>query len=437
MRRIPAREGEQVADVDMVTAQLIRSRLVALRSELAPRLPFLGGDGNMPTVQNLVGSVQLRPDLVLDVSPKVAPGDNWAASLVDLLVDEKAHFAGRTQHAEIRPHQVLADTFARLYLEQVEVALRKDGPLQVMERVSNSSQRLAGKLDVTRWLLNRTLKPQEFPQELTVLTVDNDYTAALAWVAEALAARCVDPMLAGRLRALVPRLRPGLPEYVHVSPDVASRGVPPQWRAYGPAWITACAVLRRISPLHRSGFVDGLNLAVEPWPLLERLLHRSLASCVQLARAAGQNLSWAPQSRGPFLTPEAQPQRVQSAPEFESIHTPRHVEPDGLLREGSKLLATFESKYSIPTYSSTRGHFFQAVATAAAMGAPLSVLVYPGKSAPVVWRTHGFDGSPRSVVALGLGMYNYARGEGDRVRGRMLLDIVRGETAALPVVARN
>lgn len=429
MRRIPAREGQQVEHVDLETAQLIRSRLVALRSELAARTSFLSGDSVGPTIQNLVGSVQLRPDLVLDVSPKTVPDGNWAASVIDLIVDENAHFAGLTTNAEMSPHRVLADTFAHLYLEQIDDALRRDGPLQVMQRIQLSRQRLAGRLDVTRWLAQRTIKPHEFPQEVTVLTVDNDYTAALAWVAEALASRCIDPMLAGRLRAAVPRLRPGLPEHVHVSPDVASREVPPQWRAYEPAWVTACAVLRRISPIHRSGFVSGFNLAIEPWPLLERLLHRSLAACVRLGRADGSDLSWAPQSRSPFLKPVKEPGRQVTM--FDSVHTPRGVEPDGLLRDGDKLVATFESKYTIPSYPSTRSHFFQAVATAAAMGSPLSVLVYPDQSDPVVWRTHGFDGTPRTVVALGLGMYNYARGAGDRERGRTLLDLVRSESPFL------
>jgi hypothetical protein len=429
VRRIPAREGQQVEDVDLETAQLIKKRLVSLKDELSPRMPFLGGDSAMPTIQNLIGAVQLRPDLVLDVSPKTSPGESWATSVIDLIVDEQAHFAGLTTQAEMSPHQVLADTLARLYLDQLDDALRKDGPLQVMRRIPVSQQRLSGRLDVTKWLTQRIIKPHEFPQKITVLAVDNDYTAALAWVAEALASRCVDPMLAGRMRAAVPRLRPGLPEYIHVSPDVAARELPPQWRAYEPAWVTACAVLRQVSPLHRSGLVDGFNLAIEPWPLLERLLHRSLAACVRQGRSEGQDLSWAPQSRTPFLTPVKNAARGPAA--FEPIHTPRGVEPDGQLRDGDQLVATFESKYSVPTYHSTRSHFFQAVSTAAAMGSPLSVLVYPDQSEPVVWRTHGFDGTPRAVVALGLGMYSYSRGAGDRARGQLLLDLIRAEATAV------
>lgn len=425
MHRIPAQEGQQLEGVDLETAQLIRNRLIRLKDELAPRMPFLSGDSATPTIQNLIGSVQLRPDLVLDVSPKTLPSDNWAASVIDLIVDENAHFAGLTTQAEMSPHQVLADTFARLYLDQLGEALRMEGPLEVMERIQPSRQRLSGRLDVTRWVIQRLTKPHEFPQEMTVLTVDNDYTAALAWVAEALASRCVDPVLAGRLRAAVPRLRPGLPEFVHVSPDVANRDVPPQWRAYEPAWVTACAVLKQVSPLHRTGLVEGFNLAIEPWPLLERLLHRALAACVRRARLQGLDFSWAPHPRGPFLAPVKDIGRASTT--FDCIHTPRGVEPDGLLRTGDKVIATFESKYSVPTYHSTRSHFFQAVSTAAAIGSPLAVLVYPDQSDPVVWRTHGFDGKPRTVVAVGLGMYGYTRGAGDRARGQLLLDLINAE----------
>jgi hypothetical protein len=425
MRRIPAREGQPVEDVDLETAQLIRRRLVTLKDELSPRMPFLGGDTAMPTIQNLVGSVQLRPDLVLDVSPKTVAGENWASSVIDLIVDETAHFAGLTTQAEMSPHRVLADTFARLYLDQLDDALRKDGPLQVIQRIRVSQQRIYGRLDVTKWLTQRIITPHEFPQEITILTVNNDYTAAMAWVAEALASRCVDPMLAGRLRTVISRLRPGLPEYVHVSPDVAAMEMPPQWRAYEPAWVTACAVLKQVSPLHRSGLVDGFNLAIEPWPLLERLLHRSLAASVRQGRSEGQDLSWAPQSRSPFLTPVKDAARGPAA--FEALHTPRGVEPDGQLRDGGQIVATFESKYSVPTYHSTRSHFFQSVSTAAAMGSPLSVLVYPDQFEPVVWRTHGFDGTPRTAVAIGLGMYSYSRGTGDRARGQLVLNLVRAE----------
>jgi len=325
----------------------------------------------------------------------------------------------------MRPHAVLGDTFARLYLDQLGDALRRDGPLQVMQRIKVSQSRLSGRLDVTKWLNQRVTRPHRFPQDITVLTVDNDYTAALAWVAEALASRCVDPTLAGRLRAAVPRLRPGLPEHVHVSPDVAAKEVPPQWRAYEPAWVTACAVLQQVSPLHRSGMVNGFNLAIEPWPLLERLLHRSLAACVREGRSEGLDLSWAPQSRSPFLTPERDAERAPSA--FDLIHTARGVEPDAQLHDGDQLVATFECKYSVPTYYSTRSHFFQAVSTAAAMGSPLSVLVYPEQAEPIVWRTHGFGATPRTVVALGLGMYSYSRGAGDRSRGHLLLKLIRSE----------
>jgi len=65
------------------------------------------------------------------------------------------------------------------------------------------------------------------------------------------------------------------------------------------------------------------------------------------------------------------------------------------------------------------------MATAAAVGSPLSVLVYPEPSAPVVWSAPGFDGKPQNVIAVGLDMFGYKRGRGEVERGALVLEIVK------------
>lgn len=428
MDKITVREGQPI-NVDVDTAQAIRRRLIALKAELQPTIDFLAGGEAQPVVQNLIGSVQVTPTLVLDVEPKTEPGQDWTAAVFDLLVSEKVNFEAYTKEAEKASRHVLPDAFARLYADQLAAAVRREGPLAVMVQVRTAPSRLSGRLDVTRWVTSNFLRPQVFPQQETVLTVDNPYTSAMAWVAEALAVRCSDPRIASRLRSVARTLRPGLRTHTNVDPGIALRDVPPQWRAYRPAWITTCAVLARISPIHRSGFLEGLGLAVEPWPLLETLLHRSLHAAARQGEGEGLQLTARGHSTHRLL--DVRKGKVKSVP-LDRIHRSRAVEPDGSLSLNGELIATFEAKYARPTGpESIRTHIFQAMSTAAAVGSPLSVLVYPERSEPVVWGVHGFDHKPDRVVALGLDMFGYRRGKGDAVRGRLFLDLVRQQALIL------
>ncbi|MGY1821620.1 5-methylcytosine restriction system specificity protein McrC [Geodermatophilus sp. SYSU D00079] len=424
IRRISVREGEPL-DVDIETAAAIRRRLSDLEAELRPRLSFSGG-GAALSIWNLVGTVQVTPHLLLEIEPKTEPGRDWASSLLDLMRGERASFDGLTPKAELSSQASLPDAFARVYVDQLGKAIRQEGPLLLLRRADVASSLLSGRLQVTSWLRHRTIRPHRFPQQRTMLTADNEFTGALAWVAEALAVRASHPSLRSRLRGLARALRPGLPEHTHVEPNVVAKDVPPQWKAYGPAWATACAVLRRLSPLHRSGVLEGLSLAIEPWPLLETLLHRSLTSAAIQGRAGGLDLHASPHSTHGLLTPV---RRSQHQP-LSRIHTARSVEPDGLMRRGDAVVATFEAKYSVPNYHRSRDHIFQALTTATAVRAPLAVLIYPEASDPVLWRVTT-AGEPRMVAALGLDMYGYARGDGDRMRGSRILKLLQSVDSEL------
>lgn len=253
----------------------------------------------------------------------------------------------------------------------------------------------------------------------------------MAWVAEVLATRTVNTRVAQHLRRLAREIRPGLPPHVSLDPGVASVPLPPQWREYQRAWATARAVILRVAPLQRDGSLDGLGLAVEPWPLLETLLHRSVRAAAIAGQSGGLALHAHEQTLSPFLKVH-EPTTGPWAP----VHTDRQVEPDASLTLDGRVLATFEAKYSVPSYHRTRTHFFQATATAAAVGAPVAVLVYPEAAPTVRWDVQGFDGKPATVLAVGLDMYGYRRGPGDEARGKAILAAIATAMTSLEPPSR-
>ena len=99
--------------------------------------------------------------------------------------------------------------------------------------------------------------------------------------------------------------------------------------------------------------------------------------------------------------------------------------PDGVLIEGGNVVATFEAKYSRRDLEwPDRAHVFQALSTAAAWDSPIAVLVYPEAFDATTWVVHGFSGKPIRMVAVGLGMYSYTSGVGDRQRAERLVAAV-------------
>jgi hypothetical protein len=422
MKRVSAVE-EAPLDADPGDAVAIYERLVRLRAELAPRLDFVSGPPKAPVIHNLVGSVQVSAKLVVDIAPKTMPNTDWQTAVIDLLATDRVHAGGSTQQAALA-QRPLPDAFAYLYAAQLGRALRTAGPLLVMRHEESRKPPLTGRLDVTAWVRSRQFAPHIFPQHSTVLTADNEFTRAMSWVALALAARVTDAATRSRLLRLARDVRPGLPEHPLLDPGVAQKPLPPQWREYTAAWATATAILRRISPLHREGTQEGLNLAVEPWPLLETLLGRSLRLAARLGLEAGHDAVAAPKYSVPYL---------KAVPGGEM----RHVVPDGVLLIGGAPVASFEAKYSSPTTERLRVHGFQAMTTASALGARLAVLVYPQNFQPRVWLNVGATTPPIVVAAVGVDMYAYRWGTGEQVQGARLWDLVHhhalGHVGAAPI----
>lgn len=428
-RRIAVTEYQAVAGVTAEEATLIRARLSELATELKPRRSFLASGSDL-VIRNLVGTVQVTRDLVLDVAPGVAADIQWTGALVDLLSPPtRVGFGGENRESERQPMRMLPDAFADLYLRQLDRALRREGPLTLIQTNSTTKASLAGRLDVTRWVSQRVLKPAHFPQHRSVLTVDNPFTTMLAAVGELLAASTSNPRTAAALRGVMGRLRPGLAPHVALDPSAALRELPPQWRAYGPAWATARSVVRRVAPLRRHGHLEGLGIALEPWPLLETLLERSLQALGDVAARHGHlGLHGLGHSgKYPLRTPVG-----VTEPGTARFHVSGGVDPDGVIKRGEDVVASFEAKYTTPTPERIRDHAFQALTTAAALKSPVAVLVYPDDFEAVSWSLTGFTTHPSRLVAVGLDMYRYQTGSGDESRAERLYQAIEEALSTQP-----
>jgi hypothetical protein len=296
--------------------------------------------------------------------------------------------------------------------------LQRDGPIQLIEREFKTLPYLKGKLRTTTWLRKAMWEPHRLPVTFDQLTPDNDFSRGLARVAELLARATVSPEVKSVLLKAVRELRPGHGEEVAVSKTIANRRLPSQWSIYEPAWSIAAAVLAERFLIGSAGQYQGLSVAVEAWPLLERLLARSLSATVHLAAKAGMRLTAPSKFRTTLLDRPGG-----------SASKSHAVEPDGRLVVEGKTVATFEAKYKRRPENRdwpAREDIYQAITTAAACGARMAVLVYPEEFPTAWWRIRGFDGYPEHLAAVGLGLFSYRVGAGDDERGRKLLEIFNG-----------
>lgn len=426
-QRIAVTEYQAITGISAEQASRIRAAIVDLSAKLHPKRSFLASGDDL-VIRNLVGTVHVTRDLVLDVSPRVAPDVPWTRALVDLMSPPtRVGFGGENRESERHPVRVLPDALAELYLDQLSRALRSEGPLTLMQTHHASPPSLTGRLDITRWLTERTLQPARFPQHRTLLTVDNPFTGLLVAVAHLLASGTSNPRTGSALRGIAGRLRPGLAPHVALDPSAALRDLPAQWRAYEPPWTTARSVVRRVAPLRRHGHLEGLGIALEPWPLLETLLERALRALVAVAGRKGHIglRGYGHTGLHPLRTPTG-----PTVPGTGHFHKRGDVDPDGLLKRGKETVASFEAKYTLPTPEGIRDHGFQALTTAAALRSPVAVLVYPTDFEAVRWELTGFTTHPAHLVAVGLDMYNYRSGHGDDSRAERLYRAIASSLAA-------
>lgn len=386
------------------TAREVATAINQLRPTLRPRFHQVLRLDNQVEVRNLIGSVRLDSGAVLEVEPKVPVDFNWAASVVQLLDDStRISVTGSQRSSEGAKRPDLTTAIAYEYARRLEGALAAEGAIQVFERQHHNERRLSGHLRVTEWVKQSVLDPARFPVQRDELTAANEFSRGLSLVAGYFRRSALDPALASRLRRLESAILPGQPLPSYVSPAVAQLKMPTQWKRYRGAWDIAAAVLRNRSIIGDPGHSIGLEVAIEPWPLLETLLLRSLQAVEQ---GSGLGFEAPAKTNYPLLT--------------QGPRTRASVEPDGVLRKQGQVVATFEAKYTNPDVAPSEAHIYQALTAAAVLHSPLAVLVYPNDQAPQSFEVTGFNGRPSRLATIGLDLYHYQRDGGAEERAAKL-----------------
>jgi hypothetical protein len=393
-----------------------RSAETMLRAQLGPRLPQLVMDSDKMVLRNIVGSFALPNDSVVDVVPKTPVGQDWPQAVVDLLEPTTRLTVAGSRRSEPTARRALSGALALEYARRLESALKADGPILAYTQIKARDRKLDGKLNVTEWIRTALLDPARFPITRDHLTSGNDFARGLSIVAGLLGRAADNGELSATLHRLQVAVVPGQPVPSYVSPHVALRPLPSQWSKYRPAWDIAAALLRHRSVIGDPGRAVGLEVAVEPWPLLETALTRALKS---LEAGGG---GWQHVSKGKH--------RLLSV----GSDTRLNVEPDGLLRRRGQIAASFECKYTLPGRTPDEGHVHQTLTTAAAVSSPIAVIVYPTDQAVNYYKVSGFDGYPYCLVTMGLSLFEYRRIGGDEKRAKALADAIAGARSnTLPV----
>ncbi|MEU3014227.1 5-methylcytosine restriction system specificity protein McrC [Nocardia asteroides] len=392
---------------------MVVDAIQGLAPTLKPRIQQVSRSDGVVEVKNFIGSVRMSDGTVLEVEPKVPVDGPWAHAVVQLLrEDSRISVTGSQRSRPGSARRDLTAVIAFEYARRLEWALSKDGPLQVFERQDHTSRRLNGQLDIGAYARSAWHDPVLFPVRRDELTVANDFARGLSLVSHAFRRSVADTALSARLRRLESAVIPGHPLPGHLNPSAASRRMPAQWAAYRPAWDIAAAVLRNRSLINDPGHSVGLEVAVEPWPLLETLLERTLDA---VERWSSTTLKSVPKKHYPILL-----SRGVIAGE---------VEPDGVLKNAAgKVVATFEAKYTRPSTHPKKEHRYQALATAAVLHAPLAVLVYPGPEAPKIYDVQGFNGHPARLATIGLDLYGYERDFGATRRAAAVCRLIATAT---------
>lgn len=398
--RLQLLEYEQVR-VDALRLQALREGAAQLKAQLRPTIDQFRADAHNVSFGNVVGSFSLPSGDVVEVAPKVQ-AQAWTTAVIHLLSDETRLAITGSQHS--RPSDRSDDLTGALALEyarRLERALRKDGPMMVYERRDEFTRRWRGRLNLTAWARTSALDPTRFPMSRDELSVLNDFTRGLSVVAGLLSRSAAGSEVASRLRRLQNLVIPGFPVPAFVNPAVAHRRLPAQWSGFAPAWDIASSILRSKSIVGDPGRANGLEVAVEPWRLLETLLQRALSSLA----AVESDIFVEPKTEHPLLVDRA------DAGGARHDHFPRSVEPDGLLRRSDgRVVASFEAKYATRP---KREHIYQTLTTAAALTSPIACLIYPWAEPPRRFDVKGFYGHPQSLVTIGVDLFGYRRGASD------------------------
>ena len=417
-QRISVSEYQPIP-VGAVLRNEIRVAMADLGTRLSPRFPFVSDSSRGVSVGNLIGALRLPSGNILEIIPKTRPGLDWSRAVVDLIEPTtRFEVSGSKFAAPTSSSNSLRDAVAFEYAHRLENAVGSEGPIQVLVRQQHSERRLSGRLDVSRWVRGYSLHPEIFPIHRDEFTTNNIFTRTLAYVSTLLGRSTPNVQLRDRLERLSARVLPGLPTPWDVDPTALHRDLPLQWARYSPAWDLAAALLKNQHLLSSGGRALGLEVAVEPWPLLETLLTRNLHdAAAKLNAVIGFHDFTVPvKSRYPLMRTDKLAM---------SNRTVQSVEPDGLLLRQGVAFASFEAKYVRFRGKPEREHVFQAISTAAALGAPVAVLVYPEEFGIHRYVLPSLV-SPSRIFAIGLDLFGYRPSDSQNGVGRQVLDQVLG-----------
>ncbi|MBF6271613.1 hypothetical protein IU436_30790 [Nocardia farcinica] len=424
MRRrvVEAVEGAPIGDLnDADLVDLTRAR-ARLKERLKPRLSLFEDTTAGCVPRNIVGTISLNSRTVLRVAPKVGDDQDWVGAALDLMLPERSSVAGHRQAARTGASNSLEDGLAAVYRERLDRALRAEGPIEVMHTEFAHSAALTGRLDVERWVLEKPFGQLTFPVHRSVLDANNELTAALALAAVILSRSVTDGTVRNALVKLSRDIRPGLPDSVTVDPSVIGRPLPQQWSAYNEAWSIAQVVLSNSRFASRHGTLSGVEVALEPWILLEELLDRTVREVVRRGQADGHGWHNKRHPSVELLRSDDNPGRDVSLARLLSNRT---AYPENLIMGPDGPIASFEAKYSRPKEPvSIRNHMYQLLTTAAHAGSPRAVLVYPELSEPIHWSTVDSHTPVNDVFAVGLNLYGYSKHSGVAERAQQIFDLL-------------
>lgn len=394
-------------------ADQLRSAFQTVKAELGLRVGGLTQTSRGQfRIDNVIGTV-LAGNLEIEIAPKTKGAEDWVASVLALLSEERVTLTGERRAGEGRRASLL-EALSGAYADRLERVLDNEGPITLLQNRNGSGETLQGSLDVERWVLTAAWQPHILPYELAELSPGNAYNSTLAFVAILLASATRAWNLRSRLTTVARRLVPDGPLPIHLQPGIEDRPLPDQWSSYRPAWELARLIIRQRLPLSERRELAGMAFAIEPWPLLEKLLERCLRVVAADLGRTIPKLTASTQSGTPFLKP------------FERRGPNRGLRPDAVLRVGGRVLANFEAKYR--NFSATnkplRDECYQAITAARALGSPLAVLVYPGVVPTAIWTVLQPGGCPERLAVIGLDMFAYVRGSGERERAREIVALL-------------
>ncbi|MBK0422771.1 hypothetical protein JD292_11875 [Leucobacter sp. CSA2] len=398
-------------------AREVYDAVQGLSGVLKPRRPQIARQGSTVEVKNLIGSVRLANGSILQVDPKISGLDSWPEAAVQLLTStSRISVTGSQRSSQGESHTDLTAMIAFEFERRLSTALKKDGPVEIFERRRHVSRRIDGHLNVGAYTRRLWRDPVSFPIDRDELTIENDFARGLSIVSRVLRRSVPSSSLASKLRRLESEVVPGIALPSFLNPAVANLRLPSQWSNYRPAWDIAAAILRNKSVVNDPGHSVGLEVAVEPWPLLETLLERVLSAVERTPAAA---LQMRKKKNYPLL------QHGSSVAGW--------VVPDGVLqRTDGSVAASFEAKYTSPKEHPQESHRYQALSTAAVLRAPVAVIVYPGRQAPKLYSVEGFNRQPAVLATVGLDLYGYSRFSDEKVRAEGLLQLLTQAELLLP-----